>query len=78
MSRWENDAETEEEEEDLEGLELDPNDPTHPDYDLSDAAGYAEWEPSPKPVLLWRGVVLVVSLLIITGLFLSLLLRVLF
>jgi hypothetical protein len=44
-----------EDEEDLEGeWELDPNDPAHPDYDLSEAAGYSDWEPAPKPWYLRR------------------------
>jgi len=81
MSRWSNQdwdtpIDDEEVEEELEGeWELDPNDPSHPDYDLSDAAGYAGWEPSPKPVLLWRGVVLLLTLLVIVALIIPLLLR---
>ena len=77
MSRWSNeDAAPGEDEEELEGeWELDPNDPTHPDFDLSEAAGYAEWEPSPKPVLLWRGVVLLLTFAIIVALLVPLLLR---
>ncbi len=62
-------ADAGDDEEELEGeWELDPNDPTHPDYDLSESAGYAEWEPSPKPMLLWRGIVVVLTLLILVGL----------
>jgi hypothetical protein len=58
----------EEEEDELEGeWELDPNDPTHPDYDLSEAAGYGGWEPAPKPILLRRGVVVAVTVLAIVG-----------
>ncbi len=65
-------------EEELEGQwELDPNDPTHPDYDLSESAGYADWEPAPKPVFLWRGVVLGFTLLVIGALMIPLLLRLL-
>ena len=86
MSRWqsvwdaqdeERDADLEEDgEEELEGeWELDPNDPTHPDHDLSDTAGYADWEPPSKPVLLRRGMVLLVTMLIIMGLLIPLLLR---
>ncbi|MEX1255859.1 MAG: hypothetical protein WEE64_16130 [Dehalococcoidia bacterium] len=57
------------EEEELEGeWELDPNDPTHPDYDLSEAAGYGDWEPAPKPLFLRRGVVLIITVLTIVGL----------
>jgi hypothetical protein len=48
--------------------ELDPNDPTHPDYDLSEAAGYATWEPEPKPLFLRNGVILAVAILVIIAL----------
>ena len=84
MSRWsseEGDASPDEAEEgdgeeELEGQwELDPNDPTHPDYDLSESAGYADWEPAPKPVLLWRGIVLGFTLLVLGALMIPLLLR---
>jgi hypothetical protein len=82
MSRWQSeewgdaDSEEEEGEEDLEGeWELDPNDPSHPDYDLSESSGYAEWEPSPKPVLLRRGMVLLLTILVIVGLLIPLLVR---
>jgi hypothetical protein len=60
------DAEVEEE---LEGeWELDPNDPSHPDYDLSEAAGYSGWEPAPKAWYLRRGVIVLVAVLVIAGL----------
>lgn len=79
MSRWQSDWETEEAAEDageLEGKwELDPNDPSHPDHDLSEAAGYADWEPAPKPILLWRGVVVILTILIILSLTVPLLVR---
>lgn len=72
MSRWQGDEDEglpEDEDEELEGdWELDPNDPTHPDYDLSEAAGYGDWEPAPKPLILRRGVILIVTLLVIIGL----------
>jgi len=70
MGRWWSEEQDEpQEEESLEGeWELDPNDPTHPDYDLSEAAGYARWEPSPKPLLSRRGVVLLVTVLVIAAL----------
>ena len=56
----------EEEDEELEGeWELDPNDPTHPDHDLSEAAGYAGWEPSPEPLLTQQNVLLAITALII-------------
>jgi hypothetical protein len=58
--------------------ELDPNDPTHPDYDLSEAAGYSDWEPSRGFGTLWRPIVLVVSLLIILALVLLPLIRFLY
>lgn len=78
MTRWQDDLDTDEapDDEDLDGAwELDPNDPTHPDYDLSESAGYADWEPSPKPVLLWRGVIVILTLLVIIALTVPLLLR---
>ena len=57
MGRWRNDEDDEpryasdardedeaEDDDELEGeWELDPNDPTHPDHDLSEDAGYAGW-----------------------------------
>ena len=65
-------------EEELEGQwELDPNDPTHPDYDLSESAGYDDWEPAPKPVFLMRGVILGFTLLVLGALIIPLLLRLL-
>lgn len=69
MHRWRNSEWTEESDEEVEEqLELDPNDPSHPDYDLSVAAGYAAWEPPPRPLLTRRGVMLLVALLVIAGL----------
>jgi len=72
MERWQRDDVDEpaaDDEEDLEGeWELDPNDPSHPDYDLSIAAGYGGWEPAPKPWLTRRGVMLLVAVLVILGL----------
>ena len=52
--------------------ELDPNDPTHPDHDLSLAHGYANWEPAPKMLLAQPGVVLVLTVVVIIALFVSL------
>jgi hypothetical protein len=82
MSRWQSeeqdaaDLEEGEGEDELEGeWELDPNEPTHPDYDLSDSAGYADWEPSTKPVLLRRGMVLLLTILVLVGLLIPLLVR---
>ena len=78
MSRWP-DHEREEaptEAEDLDGeWELDPNDPSHPDYDLSQAAGYASWGPAPKPWYVRRGVLLLVAVLVILGLLIPVLAR---
>jgi hypothetical protein len=71
MSRWGNepppldDAEAEP----LEGeWELDPNDPTHPDHDLSLAHGYSNWEPAPQTLLARRGVVLLFCIIIVVAL----------
>ncbi len=80
MSRWESDEQAddalEEEGEELEGKwELDPNDPTHPDHDLSTDAGYADWAPAEKPILLRRGTVILISVLVILGLLIPLLVR---
>lgn len=81
MSRWQSadwneTSPGEEAEEELEGeWELDPNDPAHPDYDLSEAAGYAYWEPAPKPWYVRRGVILLVTILVILGLLIPVLAR---
>ena len=86
MSRWSSEGgddppdegDKDGEEEELEGQwELDPNDPTHPDYDLSESAGYDDWEPAPKPVFLMRGVILGFTLLVLGALMIPLLLRLL-
>ena len=58
--------------------ELDPNDPSHPDYDLSEAAGYGGWEPAEGSRTVWRQVVVVVSLLLVMALILPPLIRLLF
>ena len=66
----------EEEEEELEGeWELDPNDPTHPDHDLSISSSYL-WEPPAKPIYLRRGVIVLVTVLVILGLLLPVLARI--
>ena len=63
-------------EEELEGKwELDPTDPTHPDYDLSTDAGYADWEPAEQPLFLRRRPIMIISILIIIGLLIPLLAR---
>lgn len=55
-----------EDEEELEGAwELDPNDPAHPDHDLSESAGYADWEPSATPWFARPNVILVITVLIV-------------
>ena len=72
MERLQPGDEEAEDEEELEGeWELDPNDPTHPDYDLSEAAGYGEWEPAPKPVLARNGIMLLVAVLVILAIVIS-------
>jgi hypothetical protein len=77
MERWRDDAPEEDEDDLEEGVwELDPNDPSHPDYDLSESAGYASWEPAPKPVLLRRGVVLALTLAVVVALVLPFLTRI--
>jgi hypothetical protein len=50
-----------------EGWELDPNDPTHPDFDLSEAAGYKGVESRRGWFPLPRTLVIVITVLIIQG-----------
>ena len=81
MSRWqseEGDSLLDEEDEPEGDWELDPSDPAHPDHDLSVSAGYGNWEPSPKPLLVRRGVMILLTLLVIVGLFIPLLVRLTF
>ncbi len=88
MSQWDRHAEdaadagsADEGDIDLEGesgWELDPNDPAHPDFDLSEAAGYSDWEPKRAPGTLWRPILVVVSVLIILALILPPLIRFLY
>ena len=73
MSRWGNDPTPLDdvglEEELPEGeWELDPNDPTHPDHDLSLAHGYSNWEPAPQPLLSRQCVVTILCIVIIIAL----------
>jgi hypothetical protein len=77
-TRWPDDeGPAEEEEEELEGeWELDPNDPTHTDYDLSDAHGYGNWEPPGTPLLARQTIVLVIVLLVVAALILIPLLQI--
>ncbi|MBI2913251.1 MAG: hypothetical protein HYY03_04970 [Chloroflexi bacterium] len=49
------------------GEELDPDDP---DYDLSEAAGYADWEPSERSFFLPQWVIVALSILLILALLL--------
>ena len=58
--------------------ELDPTDPRHPDYDLSEAAGYGAWEPAEKPRPWLRRMLVFLSLLAILGMVLPALIRLLF
>ena len=48
----------------------DPTDPSHPDYDLSEAVPYSWHDDDPKPWLTRRGVMLVVAVLLIVGMLL--------
>ena len=73
MSRWGNEPTPLDdvglEEELPEGeWELDPNDPTHPDHDLSLAHGYANWEPAPRTLLARQNVVLILVIVLIIAL----------
>lgn len=64
-------------EEDLEGeWELDPGDPDHPDFDLSEAAGDWAWQPQKSAIVLRRGFVFFVSLLLIIVILIPLFIRV--
>ena len=57
-------ADEELDDEEFEGeWELDPNDPTHPDHELSESSSYA-WYPPDKQVYLRRGVILAGTVLI--------------
>ena len=58
--------------------ELDPSDPSHPDHDLSEAAGYGAWEPAEKPSPWLRRALVILSLLAALGLILPALIRLLF
>lgn len=74
MSRWGNDPTPlddvglEEEELEESQWELDPNDPTHPDHDLSLAHGYSNWDPTPTTLLARQSVVLVLTIILIIAL----------
>lgn len=49
--------------------------PEDPDYDLSEAAGYAGWEPPPRSGPFPRWVIVTLSLLLIAAILLPILLR---
>jgi hypothetical protein len=53
----------------------DPNDPSHPDYDLSDSAPYDFDEPYEKPWFLRRWVLLLVSVIVVVSLLLPFVVR---
>jgi hypothetical protein len=53
----------------------DPNDPSHPDFDLSESAPYDFDEPYQKPWFLRRWVLLLVSLIVVVSLLLPYALR---
>ena len=46
----------------------DPNDPSHPDHDLSEAVGYSAWQAPAKPWFTRRWVLLTVAVVVILGL----------
>jgi hypothetical protein len=77
MGRWDDEpVELEDEDELPEGeWELDPNDPTHPDHDLSESAGYSNWEPAQKPFLGRNGVILFVAVVVIAAIVVPVLLQ---
>ena len=53
----------------------DPNDPSHPDFDLSNSAPYDFDEPYEKPWFLRRWLLLTISLLVVFALLLPYALR---
>ena len=55
--------------------EVDPNDPSHPDYDLSDAAGYGQWEPLEQGQSRRQRIIVVVAILLLLAILLPLLVR---
>ena len=57
--------------------ELDPTDPSHPDHDLSEAAGYGAWEPAEKPSPWLRRILVILSVLVALGMLLPALIRIL-
>ena len=78
MTGWQNDNESPDDgEEEIEGeWELDPNDPTHPDHDLSVSAGYAGWEPARTTLLARAGVIAAITIVVVIALVVTLLPRI--
>jgi len=58
--------------------ELDPNDPSHPDYDLSEAAGYGRWEPLEQGQSRWQRIIVAVTILLLAALLVPVMIRFLF
>lgn len=58
--------------------ELDPNDPSHPDFDLSEAAGYGRWEPLEQGQSRRQRIVVAVTILLLAALLVPVLIRFLF
>ena len=58
--------------------ELDPNDPSHPDYDLSEAAGYGRWEPLEQGQSRRQRIIVAVTILLLAALLVPVLIRFLF
>lgn len=58
--------------------ELEPTDPSHPDYDLSEAAPYVGGERPSRALPLARWVIWVISIIVILSLLVPVLLRLLY
>ena len=58
--------------------ELDPSDPSHPDYDLSEAAGYGRWEPLEQGQSRRQRIVVAVTILLLAAFLVPVLIRFLF
>jgi hypothetical protein len=58
--------------------ELDPNDPSHPDYDLSEATGYGRWEPLEQGQSRRQRIIVAVTILLLAALLVPVLIRFLF
>ena len=57
---------------------MDPNDPSHPDYDLSEAAGYGRWEPLEQGQSRRQRILVIVAFLLVMALLVPVLIRFLF